>query len=52
MSNVDPHSIEELVNGLIDGELTATEEAEVRQRLDQDKDLAARLQEIMRVGRW
>jgi len=47
MSNVDPHSIEELVNGLIDGELTAAEEAEVRQRLDQDKDLAARLQEIM-----
>jgi hypothetical protein len=47
MSTLDPHPIEELVNSLIDGELTPVEEAEVRRRLDQDKDLAVRLQGIM-----
>jgi len=44
MSSVDPHYIDELLNGLIDGELTVAEEAEIRQQIERDKDLAGRLQ--------
>jgi anti-sigma factor RsiW len=42
---IDPHQ-EELLNGLIDGELTAAEEADLLERLDRDRDLAGRLQEL------
>jgi len=43
--SIDPHQ-EELLNGLIDGELTAAEEANLLERLDRDRDLAGRLREL------
>ena len=46
MSSLDPQPMDELLNALIDGELTAAEEDEVRQQIERDKDLAGRLQWI------
>jgi hypothetical protein len=40
------HHVDELLNGLIDEELTAAEEAEVRQRLGRDKGLVVRLEQL------
>jgi hypothetical protein len=42
----DDHRTDELLNAFIDEELTATEEAEIRHRLGQDKHLAARLDQL------
>jgi hypothetical protein len=42
----DDRLTDELLNGLIDEELTATEEADVRRRLGSDKQLAARLEQL------
>ena len=39
-------NIEELLNGFIDGELTAQEAAEVRQLVEKDRSIARRLHEI------
>ena len=46
MSSVDPHPIDELLNSMIDGELTAAEEADVRLRVDRDREVAKRLQKL------
>jgi len=46
MSSLDPQPMDELLNALIDGELTAAEEDEVRQQIERDKGLAGRLQRI------
>ncbi|MBP8302802.1 MAG: hypothetical protein KBE04_01585 [Phycisphaerae bacterium] len=43
--SVDPR-LEEMLNGLLDGELTAAEEAEVRNRLERDRVLADRLGQL------
>lgn len=42
----DDHRTDELLNAFIDEELTATEEAEVRHRLEQDKRLGVRLEQL------
>lgn len=43
--SVDPR-LDEMLNGLIDGELTAAEEADLRSRLERDGALAGRLRQL------